>query len=226
MPSHKIHLALAKKVNDKLNLDLDSVMLGSVLPDICIEKDHQVSHFQVGEKDLEGLANPDKFIKKYKNKLNNPVMIGYLTHLLADRFYNESIFKKYYIYDENDNGIGIYLKGKPKLLNDDLRKNLKHREMNIYEKWLMNHNLVFKFNSYDCIKNVINIDEASFNQERLKNYISSSNNDIDKLNIFSKICWYNYKIANQDELDKMFNDCIDYILKYINKNIKELIQNK
>ena len=30
MPSHKIHLAIAKRVNDKLNLDLDSVMLGSI----------------------------------------------------------------------------------------------------------------------------------------------------------------------------------------------------
>ena len=34
MPSHKIHLSIAKIINDKLNLDLDSIMLGSVLPDI------------------------------------------------------------------------------------------------------------------------------------------------------------------------------------------------
>jgi len=222
MPSHKIHLAIAKKINDKLNYDLDSVMLGSVLPDICNEKDHQLSHFQVGEKDLEGLANPDKFIKKYKDKLDNPVMIGYLIHILTDRFYNENIFKKYYIYDENDNGIGIYLKGKPKLLDNETRKNLKHRDLYIYDKWLMNHNYVYKFNNYDCISNVINIDEASFNQERLKQYILSSNNDIDKLNIFSKIYFYNYKIATKKELDKIFNDCIDYIFKYIDDNLKTI----
>ena len=66
MPTHKIHLAIAKKVSDKLNIDTDSVMLGSVLPDICKEKNHQLSHFQFGEKDLEGLANPDKFINKYR----------------------------------------------------------------------------------------------------------------------------------------------------------------
>ena len=35
MPSHKIHLSIAKRVNDYLNMDQDSVMLGSVLPDIC-----------------------------------------------------------------------------------------------------------------------------------------------------------------------------------------------
>jgi len=40
MPSHKIHLEIIKRVNDKLNLDLDSVMLGSVLPDLTISKNH------------------------------------------------------------------------------------------------------------------------------------------------------------------------------------------
>lgn len=123
MPTHKIHLAIAKKVSDKLKFDLDSVMLGSVLPDICNEKKHQLSHFQFGEKDLEGLANPDKFVQKYKSKLNNPVMLGYLIHILTDRFYNEYIFRNFYIYDENDS---------------------------------------------DCIKKVINIDEATFDREKLK----------------------------------------------------------
>ena len=225
MPTHKIHLAIAKKVNDKLNLDLNSIMLGSVLPDICNEKDHQLAHFQFGEKDLEGLANPDKFIKKYKNKLDNPIMVGYLIHILTDRFYNEYIFRNYYIYDENNNGIGINLKGKAKSLNNELRKNLKHRDLFIYDKWLLNHNYVFKFDNYNCINNVINIDEASFSPEKLKTYILSSNNDIDKLNIFSKLYFYNYKIASQKEFDKIFNECIKYIFEYIDKNAIDMILN-
>ena len=72
----------------------------------------------------------------------------------------------------------------------------------------------------ESIKKVINIDEATFDREKLKRYISSSNNDIDKLNIFKKLCFYNYKITNKKELDKMFNNCIEYIFKYINENIR------
>lgn len=34
MPTHKIHLAIAKKVSDKLKIDTDSLMLASVLPDM------------------------------------------------------------------------------------------------------------------------------------------------------------------------------------------------
>lgn len=47
MPSHKIHLAIAKKINDKLNLNLDCVMLGSILPDICNEKNHNFLIFKL-----------------------------------------------------------------------------------------------------------------------------------------------------------------------------------
>ena len=219
MPTHKIHLAIAKKVSDKLKIDLDSLMLGSVLPDICNKKNHQLSHFQFGVKDLEGLANPDKFINKYKDKLDNPVMLGYLIHILTDRFYNEYIFKNFYIYDENNNGIGIYLKGNKKILSGDARKYMKHRELNIYDRWLMNHNCVFKFTNYDCIDNVIDIEEATFNKDKLKQYILSSNNDIEKLNLFSRLYFYNYKITNQNELDKIFNNCLVYIFEYLNKNL-------
>ena len=218
MPSHKIHLAIAKKVNDIINKDLDSIMLGSVLPDICENKDHSISHYQVGEKDLEGLANPDKFVQKYKDRLNNPIMIGYLIHILTDRYYNEYMFKHFYIYDENDNGIGIYLKGKKKILDGKTRKYLKHRELELYDKWLINNGYVPKFNNLKCLDNVIDFEEASFNKEKLKNYILSSNKDVDKINFFSKICVYNYKITDKKELDKIFNECIEYITNYLNNN--------
>ncbi|MBE6149268.1 MAG: hypothetical protein E7170_00920 [Firmicutes bacterium] len=219
MPSHKIHLAIAKKINDKLNLNLDCIMLGSILPDICNEKNHQLSHFQFGEKDIEGLANPDKFIDKYKDKLNNPIMMGYLIHILTDRYYNEYIFKNFYIYDNNDEPIGLYLKGKKKLLDKKTIKNLKHKELSIYDKWLMNNKKILKFNNFNCIDKIEYLEEASFNKENIKQYIMSLNKEIEKINMFSKFCFYNYKITNKKEFDKIFNECIYYILRYI-ENIK------
>ena len=218
VPSHKIHLAIAKRVNDKLNLDLDSVMLGSILPDICEGRNHSVSHFQVGMKDIEGLANPDKFIVKYKNKLNNPIMIGYLIHILTDRFYNEYMFRHFYIYDDNDNGIGMFLKGKKKLLDAGTRKYLKQREFELYDRWVFINGFVPKFNSTECVDNVIDIDEAKFNKDSLKKYILSSNKDFDTINFFSKFKIYNYKITNKQDLDQIFDGCINYILDYLNNH--------
>ena len=65
-----------------------------------------------------------------------------------------------------------------------------------------------------CIENVIDIDEASFDKEKLKNYIISSNKDVEKINILSKIRFYNYKITNKKELYSIFNDCIKYIIDF------------
>ena len=49
-------------------------------------------------------------------------MVGYLIHILTDRFYNEYMFKHFYIYDKDDNGVGMYLKSKKKLLEGKIRK--------------------------------------------------------------------------------------------------------
>ena len=92
--------------------------------------------------------------------------------------------------------------------------NLKYREIDIYDKWLINHGYVCKFSNLKCIENVIDIDEASFDKEKLKNYIISSNKDVEKINILSKISFYNYKINNKKELDSIFNDCIKYIIDF------------
>ena len=43
MPTYNVHMAIAKKVNDRINMDQDSILLGSIMPDICAEKRHNVS---------------------------------------------------------------------------------------------------------------------------------------------------------------------------------------
>ncbi len=134
MPSHKIHLAIAKKVNEYLKLDQDSIMLGSILPDMSEEKNHAKSHYQKIEID-KGLANPDSFIKDNKKYLNNPVIIGMLIHILTDRFYNKYMFNNFFICDKNGNDLGIKMKNKEVLMSSEKRKYYKHREFAIYDKW-------------------------------------------------------------------------------------------
>ena len=219
MPTHKIHLAIAKKVNETLNLDLDSIMLGSVLPDICLEKDHTLSHYQNGKLGIDGTANPDLFIEKYKEKLSNPIMMGFLIHLLTDKFFNTFLFENFYIYDENGNDIGLRIKGKATYLPFNEIKDIKHRECSLYDYYLINHGYVARFKSFDCINNVVNIDEATFDKEKLKNYIISSNKDLDKTNILNRIRsnFVSYKLTTKKEMDRQFNLCCEYIINYIEK---------
>lgn len=219
MPSHKIHMAIAKKVNNVLKLDLDSVMLGSIMPDVCIGRNHTVSHYQNGKLGVDGTANPDLFIKKHKKDLNNPVMMGYLIHILTDKFYNTYAFTKWFIYDKDGNDAGLHFKHKDKLLPPEKVKYYKQREFGLYDKWLLNHGYVPKFSDYKCVDNVVDLEVAKYDKNSLKDYIKEANNDIDKINIFSKLRLYNFKLTSKKELDRQFYLCIDYILEYI-KNIK------
>lgn len=219
MPSHKIHMAIAKKVNKVLKLDLDSVMLGSIMPDVCIGRNHTVSHYQNGKLGVDGTANPDLFIKKHKKDLNNPVMMGYLIHILTDKFYNTYAFTKWFIYDKDGNDAGLHFKHKDKLLPPEKVKYYKQREFGLYDKWLLNHGYVPKFSDYKCVDNVVDLEVAKYDKNSLKDYIKEANNDIYKLNVFSKLRLYNFKLTSKKELDRQFYLCIDYILEYI-KNIK------
>ena len=219
MPSHKIHMAIAKEVNDVLKLDLDSIMLGSIMPDVCIGRNHTVSHYQNGKLGVDGTANPDLFIKKHKKDLNNPVMMGYLIHILTDKFYNTYAFTKWFIYDKDGNDAGLHFKHKDKLLPPEKVKYYKQREFGLYDKWLLNHGYVPKFSDYKCVDNVVDLEVAKYDKNSLKDYIKEANNDIDKLNVFSKSRLYNFKLTSKRELDRQFYLCIDYILEYI-KNIK------
>ena len=94
MPSHKIHIKIAQDLNKELKLNNDLIMLGSVLPDLTITKDHGLSHFQYIDEYPYNLANADEFIKKYPN-MKDDVSIGYIIHLLTDRFYNDWYYKNY-----------------------------------------------------------------------------------------------------------------------------------
>ena len=89
--------------------------------------------------------------------------------------------------------------------------NLKYREIDIYDKWLINHGYVCKFSNLKCIENIIDIDEASFDKEKLKNYIISSNKMQRRLIFFPKSFFI---ITNKKELDSIFNDCIKYIIDF------------
>lgn len=218
MPTHKIHLAVAKKVNEKLKLDQDQIMLGSILPDVSEEKDHSISHYQSGEKDIEGLANPDLFVADNRENLDNPIIIGMLIHILTDRFYNNYMFKTFYIYDNDGNGIGLRMKNKEIMMDGEKRKQYKHRELWLYDKWLLNHNYIEKFKDLNCADKVINTNTATFDKDKIKKYIESANRDIDKVNIFSKIMLYNFKITDKKTLDKVFKECVEYILKYLEEN--------
>lgn len=93
MASALIHMAVAKKVNEKLNLNEKYFLLGSIAPDIGkdINIPKKISHFH----NSENLPNIDMFLDKYKSYLNNPYEMGYLVHLLTDYIWFKEFITNY-----------------------------------------------------------------------------------------------------------------------------------
>lgn len=216
MPTHKMHMAIANEVNKYLKLDDDMIMIGSVLPDLTMDKRHRASHFKNGEEGVEGTANPYKFLLKYKDKLKNPVMVGYLIHLLTDRYFNSYVFQNYYIYDENTHLIGIKFHNEKALMPIEKIRYEKHRDFYVYDKYLVEHNKVKSFSSTSCIRNIDNIEDAKFDNELIKKYIENANLDLEKAKKgdFFKQLGSEYKVMTLEDLNKQFDLCVAQILKF------------
>ena len=106
MASAVIHLCVAKKVNEKLKMDEKMIALGSIAPDISkqIGQTKVVSHFLDGQNEDE-IPNIDRFVKKYRNELNKPFEMGYLIHLLTDKYWFGDYVYNYISRYENKAGV-------------------------------------------------------------------------------------------------------------------------
>lgn len=116
MASWNIHLSIAKKVNEQLKLNKDLFYFGNLIPDV--DKDSSIGRYNTHYYDdipfpscpKEKMINIEKFLNDYKEDLDNPLILGYYSHLLADNYYNNIVYSKCWILDEEKNIIGIRFK--------------------------------------------------------------------------------------------------------------------
>lgn len=94
MASVLIHMAVAKKINEKIKYNEKDLLLGVIAPDIGkdINIPRKISHFTDG---ISSTPNIDLFLKKYKAKLNNSYEMGYFIHLLTDVVWFDEFIKNY-----------------------------------------------------------------------------------------------------------------------------------
>jgi len=224
MPSWNIHLAIANDINKKLKLDKNSFYLGNTLPDVdygmnTIRKETHFYNFKCPNCPKEILPNINDFLKKYKNKLNNPLIMGMYVHLLTDYYFNNEIFSNYWVKDTNGNVLGA------KLLNGKITtelKEYKHHDLELYGKYLFNNNVIElpKFDN-NILINKKDINIKDYTEEVLKkrtDYLNNQYLNKNKYKIQEKLFGLKYKMIPKDELDKLYLNCI----KFIEQNITKL----
>ena len=135
MASAIMHLAIAKKVNEELNLNERELFLGSLAPDLnkMVRRSKSRAHFyKRGTKDID----LDKFVDKYGKSMNKPFEIGYYMHLYADKLWDELLFTD--IFDDDS----------IKLLNGTvLQLDAEERKKIVYNDYTnLNINIIDKYN--------------------------------------------------------------------------------
>lgn len=92
MPSWSIHLKIGKELNKKLNINNDSFMFGSLIPDADSDwkigrfKAHYYGNLKFPKCPNENMIDLKAFINDYKEYMQNPLIIGYYCHLLTDNY--------------------------------------------------------------------------------------------------------------------------------------------
>lgn len=236
MPCWGMHLHIAKKVNKRLNLEENLFLIGNVLPDIYsgyiiknaskIEK-YEISHF--GERTLLGgkkytLPNIEKFEKE--NELffrENILLLGYFSHILTDYFFNKYSFEKIYVKDENSNTIGCYLKNGEFYKTDGMEvRSFKHSDFSRFSNKKLEN---FKNKLIELTPEIIGMSKKINTMEIYEEDLIKTVEYINDMILYkceknNKIKFDDYKIYTEEILQKITDDCIDFVYNRI-KNYKK-----
>lgn len=212
MPCWTIHTAIAKDLNKELNLNPDLLYYGAVLPDV--DKGNEVgkfkAHFYIDHPKYpdEVIIDFDKFMDKYKNRLDRDLVIGYYIHLLTDYYFNEYIFDNTYILDDTGSirEIKLLLGTTPDI---ESRRRLKQDDFIMYGSYLLNNNRVGIPKDKELIyKHLCDLKHSFINEIEVNNRINYMNsNDFLEYNNKKE----NYKLFTREEYDKLYADCLKFI---------------
>lgn len=224
MPSWKIHSKIANDLYKQLKVNKKYFMIGNLLPDqdkynipnIDKSVNRIITHF-ISSEDLKvGINLPDynRMYEKYKDNFNNPVLLGYLVHLLTDFYWNDYIYNKYFIKN-NEEYIGVKT-NKGNIVNCEfsVANAMKQSDFRKFNNLLSVRKNNFRF----CLNNNFfrEIQELKLSKKDI--YAVGKYLDSSHLKIKDNS---EYKILNETELTKLLEDSKKFILNYLkDKKIK------
>lgn len=230
MPAWITHWVTAEKLNNKLKIkDKNSFLFGNIVPDILnnhfvkntsMHKSYAPTHFAKGII-INGIECefPDiyKFLEKYEDRMDNPVICGAFVHLVTDYFWNMN-FRKEYTRANNDLTELKLASGEKIIDIDDKIVSIKHEDFRIFTEYLKrNYKLERIIYTDELVKYCSEIEEIPITKEDIINTLEIiegfTNSKAEENNS-------NYKIYSQDKLEKYLEESVDFILDKIKSIVK------
>lgn len=108
MPGYVIHMAVAARLIEEKGITvssfLNAFLLGNIIPDAMERTAKRNSHFWDDEtvSRLNRAPNLDMFLDKYRDKLKDPFVLGYYTHLLLDNMFVKEYWHRHFELLDNE----------------------------------------------------------------------------------------------------------------------------
>ena len=195
MASSVIHLAVANELNKKLNRDNDRLLIGSIAPDISrfLGETKLYSHFLDNVEN--NIPNIEKFLNKYKEKLNDDFVLGYFIHL-----YTDYLWFKYFIPEiSNGNYVtkldGTVEKYSKKTLLKYIYNDYTDLNIKLLDEYSLNLDILYNEPpKFDNIIEEIPMEKIQVIIDNTSIIIANSNSEkayvfnIDNIKVFIKTC--------------------------------------
>lgn len=206
MASVLIHMVVADELNKRLKRDRNSLLIGSVAPDIAkhLGQTKVASHF------LDRSENPEDdipimewFLSKYKNFLYDDFVMGYFIHL-----YTDYLWFKYFIPEIYDKDIVTKLDGtKVKCEGKMINQYIYNDYSNLNEQLLKHYNFDHSFLSekHPLFDNII----TEIPMEKIQVIIDKTKDIIDNSKIHKDF------IFNFEHIENFIDLCVSLTLSKI-----------
>lgn len=223
MPNWGEHLLIANKLLKRIKLDENLFLFGNILPDvqdgflvkgISNIQPHNINHYDLNGENFnpKNKKEYDVFYEIYSEKMDNPIIMGYLTHLITDFLWND-IFYNGKCVKENDKLIG-FINKKGELIKadkNDLRIN-KQRDFGIFSSYIYkNHDMKLPEFSSEVVQNSNIIENININDEDVRKVVDY----IKQTKIDSKNENSETQIFTIEELERQIDNTVDFVYSFL-----------
>ena len=209
MASWIIHLTIAQKVAQSIDLNLGRFYLGSLLPDVTLQNKltKEKSHFRIRTQKRNSKRTPsdryydyEQFLSKYANRIQDDLVLGYFVHLFTDEIWAQQVYSKYMI-DE---------KGNKRL---DQQDNYYH-DYDVLNSMVLN---TYELDVSDVLKHMKNISDLDYIEEI---EVADISRFFTSLKHYATVRTHHVKLRLFDENDILtfINHASEKIISYIRLN--------
>ena len=210
MPATAIHQSVTKILVKKLNINDELFFVGNIAPDCWrhspLHKNKYESHFTTHiclNNQLAKIEDYKAFAYKYKEILSNPLVLGYLTHLMTDYWWKIYIVSKYV---QTLNGKTCVITKNGEYVYENTKEFLSLNNARMLHKYVEEFNLE-KIPHIDTFQNpIIELDPSGLN--KTIDHVNNVNFKIDNTP---------NEIYNEKELINAVYQCADYIVEELPK---------